>query len=251
MEEIRVLVLDKNIIVRQAFATLLNKEPNVAVRVSGNISESEKLVGNENPHLIFLDIEDADSEGYSIFNVLRVRFPELPIVVISPRSKKGAKAAMYALRRGAVDVITRPKKNTALLFANRHFGKRLPPIIRGVERVIDRGILERGSSGKDTWHYTAGNQVKYSDTRRGSLNKRSTRLIVIGGSMGGPEAMSNIFSGLPADFPVPIVAVQHFPKLYTQALAQELAKVSPLAVREVADGTELKAGTVWSGSLAL
>lgn len=245
MEEIRVLVLDKNIILRQAFASLLNKEPDVAVRVSENISDSEKLVRDESPHAVFLDIEDAASDGYSIFNILRVRFPGLPIVVISPRSKKGAKAAMYAIRRGAVDVITKPKKNSALLFASRHFEKRLPPIIRGIERVIGRGTMEGESSEKNTWHYTGVDQEKHSDKERDSLNKKSTSLIVIGGGMGGPEAIANIISGLPADFSIPIVAVQHFPKLYTKALAQELAKISPLAVREVTDGTELKAGSVW------
>ncbi len=244
MEKIKVLVLDDNILVRQAISGILNQESDVVVRVSGEIKKSEQLVNEVNPGVVLLDINDSASDGYTTFNTLRIRFPKLPIVVISSRSESGAKAALYAFRNGAVNVITKPEKSNALLFATRHFAKRLPPIIRGIERVINRNTIDGWLAEKES-HQSLANTEEDPEKERGRMNRGPIRLIVIGGSMGGPKALNDILSKLPADFPIPIISAQHFPKFYTRALAQSLEEISPMKVREVIKETALMPGTAW------
>lgn len=244
MDGIKVLVIDENILVRRAITGILNKkEENIIVTASGDVSDCEKMVQNENPDVIFLDIENSKSDGYSIFNTLRVRFPKLPIVVISSRSDDGAQAALYALRNGAVDVITMPENNNALLLTGRHLEKRLPPIIKGTARIISRDTVDRWLVEK-----TVRQQIDAEvdeKKQRSHIQRESTRLVVIGTGMGGPKALNTMLKDLPADFPVPIVVVQHFPKFYTHALAHRLRANSKLSIREAADGAELMPGTVW------
>lgn len=240
MKEVKVLIVDENILVRRAIAGIVNKDSNVFVTVCGDKSKCEKIVQKENPDVVFLDIESSKSEGYSVFNTLRVRFPKLPIVVISSRTNSGARAALYALRNGAVDVITKPENNNALLFFGRHLEKRLPPMIEGAIRIISRDTVDRWIGEK-----SAGQQNNTEYIKRSKIRGRSARLIVIGSDMGGPKALNTILKELPADFPDPIVAVQHFPKYYTDALAEKLRANSQLSVREAVDGVELMPGTVW------
>lgn len=244
MEKIKVLVLDDNILARQAISGILNQESDVMVRVSGEMKKSEQLVNEVNPDIVLLDIENSASDRYTIFNTLRVRFPNLPIVVISSRSEKGAEAALYALRNGAVNVITKPERSNALLFANRHLAKRIPPMIRGIERVISRDTVDRWIVEKVA-RQQSDNKKEHSEKVTGRMNRGPIRLIVIGGNMGGPKALNDILRNLPADFPVPIVSVQHLPKFYTRALAQILKEISPMEVREVIKETALIPGTAW------
>ncbi|GAA5520254.1 chemotaxis protein CheB [Aliifodinibius salicampi] len=244
MEKIKVLVLDNNIVVRQAIAGVLKRKSDVVVRVSGELTKSEQLVSKENPDVVLLDIENSASDGYTIFNTLRIRFPKLPIVVISSRSERGAEAAIYALQNGAVNVFTKPEKSNALLFSSHHFGKRLPQIIRGVERVIRRNAVD-GWSIEKTAHQKSEKTEEQPEREELRINRGPVRLIVTGGSMGGPKALNEILKKLPADFSVPIISVQHFPRHYTRELARILKDVSPLAVREVLEEEVLMPGTAW------
>lgn len=241
MEEIKVLVINEHILVRRAIAGILNKEANVIVKVCGDKSKCEKMIQNENPDVILFDIESSKSDGYSIFNTLRVRFPKLPIVVISSRSEDGARSALYALRNGAVNVLTTPKNNNALLLSGRHLEKRLPLIIKGAAQTISRNTVDRWLVEKITRKQKDAEEKK----QRRNIREGSVKLVVIGSDMGGPKALNTILKDLPADFPVPIVVIQHFPKFYTHALAQKLRKNSKLSVREAVDGVELMPGTVW------
>ncbi|SHE88729.1 two-component system, chemotaxis family, response regulator CheB [Fodinibius roseus] len=242
MEKMKVLVLDNDIVVRQAIAGILSRESDVVVRVSGELTQSEQLVNEENPDVVLLDIEDSAPDGFTIFNTLRVRFPKLPVVVISSRSEGGAQAALYALRKGAVDVITKPEKSNALLFATRHLAKRLPPMIQGIKRVVGSDALDGWTAGKKEARSLVDTEEQ-PEKEKAWMNRGPVRLIVIGGSMGGPKALNDILRKLPADFPVPVVAVQHLPKFYTRALARLLKEGSPLAVREALEESALTPGT--------
>lgn len=244
MEKTKVLVLDNNIVVRQAIAGVLKQKSDVLVRVSGELTKSEQLVSKENPDVVLLDIENSASDGYTIFNTLRIRFPKLPIVVISSRSERGAEAAIYALQKGAVNVITKPEKSNALLFSSHHFGKRLLPMLRGVERVISRNAVNGWRIGKAPRQESKKTEEQ-PEREKARINRGPLRLIVTGGSMGGPKALNEILKKLPADFPIPIVSVQHLPKYYTGALVESLKESSPLIVREVIKDTALKPGTAW------
>ncbi|MDX1617971.1 MAG: response regulator, partial [Balneolaceae bacterium] len=122
-----VLVIDEDILGRQAVANILQKEPNLDIRVSGDLETAVEKVQSLNPDILLLNIHTPDNSGVSVLRALNARYPDLPIVVMTPRSREGARQALYALHHGAVDVITKPEQSSLLLFAGRHLVKRLRP----------------------------------------------------------------------------------------------------------------------------
>lgn len=248
MNKIKILVLEKDVLVRQAIAGILNSKCQCKfeadVRVSGNIGESENIIRKMNPDVVFLDIEKSAADGYTVFNTLRVRYPGMPIVVISSRSENGARAVLYALRKGAVDFITKLEQNNALLLNGNHLLKRIPPIIDTVARIVSSSSkTAKRSAGK-----VGGNQKEVKEATK-NMDKvhhgKSLDLITIGGSMGGLDALYSIVKQLPGDFSVPIVVAQHFPQKYTRVLAHDLNKVSNLEVREAGGTDELMPGVIY------
>lgn len=241
MEKIKVLIIDEDILVRRAIARVLNDEPNVKIRTSNELSMVEKLVQDMEPDLVLLNIEQAAESGYDAFHTLRMRFPKLPVVVISSRSFEGAQTAFYALRKGAIDVITKPVSNTALLLSGRHLKKRVPPIIDGVSRIVGSGTVDR-------WLVEKTKREEMKSTENKTKFEQSIKLVIIGGNMGGPKALKTVLKNLSSDFPVPIVIAQHLPRYYTSVLTKELADSTDLTVREATEEADLLPGNVWVAS---
>lgn len=243
MDKMRVLIIDEDVLVRRAISRVLNDEQNVEVRASEKLGKVEELVRDSNPDLVLLNIEQAAESEYEALHVLRVRFPKLPVVVISSRSFEGAQAAFYALGKGAVDVITRPVSNTALLLSGRHLEKRVPPMIKGVSRIVSSGSV-------DSWLVEKKNRQETESDKNKRWFDQPIQLVVMGGSMGAPKALKKILKNLPSDFPVPVVIAQHFPRYYTSVLTKELAESTDLTVHEATEESDLalKPGHVWVAS---
>lgn len=100
MRSLKVLVVDPNILVRQTLAQVLNEKSDVLVRVYGTYSLVERVVENEKPDIVLLSIEEVHSDGFIAFNRLRIHYPEIPIIVFTSRSTKGAISAVESLKRG-------------------------------------------------------------------------------------------------------------------------------------------------------
>ncbi len=238
MKPIKVLVVEQNILARQAIAATLRKNaPFKVAGVFGNVEQIEQKVKDLDPDVILLDIESPD--GIEILKNLKSDFPQCPVVVLSRRSPEGAKLALSALEAGALDVITKPRLGQNLLFASRHFTKRLIPITEMAARLKD-GNRESTNKSKSFMEEpdTPAVWAKESEPRR-------PKVLVIGACTGGPVALNKLVSALPEDFDIPTVIVQHFPKYYTTQLAENLDRQSKIKVREVSDGVRLKTGTVW------
>lgn len=237
MKNINILVMDRDIIVRHSVKEILERECNCTVRMSGNVRECKLLIMQQRPNLILLNIEQVRASNYSFFKYLRKHYPNLPIVVMSSRSYEGAKAAMYALANGAVDVFTTPRNNNGLLLGRSHLEKRLPLIVNKVSRrKEEKYFYRRDGSNKEENEDLMGDLVNDHD---------SARIIVMGSGMGGVEPVKRIIKNLPGNFPVPIVLVQHFPRYYTSVLAKKLGSISELEIQELECETELHPSTVY------
>lgn len=238
MKPIKVLIVEQNILARQAIAATLRKHaPFKVAGVFGNVEQIEKKVKELNPDVILLDIESHD--GIQILKGLRTDFPKCPVIVLSRRTPEGAKLALGALEAGALDFITKPRLGQNLLFASQHFTKRLIPITEMAARL-------RGISSESGFNATRLMDDADSNSVRNKAPKtRKPKVLVIGACTGGPVALMKLISALPENFDIPTVIVQHFPKYYTARLAEMLDRESKVKVREAGDGARLKAGTVW------
>lgn len=242
MERIKVVIIDKNVLARRALSNVLKKDKIFSLlKTSGDVKETESIVKVQQPDVLLFNIEDLKSKEYSEFLNLRKTFPELSIIVLTTRTEEGAQTAIEVLKDGAVDIITKPRECTGLLFAYRHLTKRVIPIVKNVG-------TKKTTSISDILKSNPKYQPEFESIRPSFREEdihKDTGILVIGGCTGGPIALFSIIPRLPEKFPFPVVVAQHFPKKYTRVLASELNKRSALTVEEGFDGAVLEPGRVW------
>lgn len=235
------LIVDQNILVRRAISNILQKYENFEVCwVADESPKIEEIVKENKPDVVLLSIDNMQSDEFTILSMLRLKFPDLPVLVISPRSEEGAEATINALRMGAVDFITKPEHKNLILFADRHLKKRLEPLIRAAKKINERQQITT-----ETLESFIHPQKSFERISEESETGISAKIVVVGGCTGGLQALFAMISALPSNLQVPIVIVQHLPRMYTKYLASKLDTVSNVNVREVQDGVELDGGQVW------
>ncbi|MGD8426470.1 MAG: chemotaxis protein CheB [Balneolaceae bacterium] len=238
---IKVLIIDNNILVRRAVTSILNKYDYLDTTwVTDDSADIEEVIGREEPDVVLLSIDNMESRGLTLLGNFRKKFPALPVVVISPRSPEGGEAVITALRYGAVDFVTKPMHKNLILFAERHLRKRLEPLIRVASKIHERQNID-----EDFLQSLIHPQKMFEHLTEEPEACEPADVVVIGGCTGGVKSLFTLLSDLPQDLGVPIIIVQHLPRTFTKILAEKLDANSSLMVREATNGVALEAGDVW------
>lgn len=240
-EHITALIIDTNVLMRRILSNILQNEKGVILSGAAEFYDfkrvSEKIVKYQ-PDLLYLGIDPAVEGQLDLFYQLRHAFPELRIVLLTNLTREGAVITVEGLRNGAIDYVTKPEKENALILAFRHFQRRVTP------SLLITPELKRKSenSGRVTGE-------KKESIRRlsdiGRMNPGQIDLIVLGSCIGGVPSLFEVVSTLPGNLHVPVVIVHHMPKIYTEVLAGELDKYSKLTVIEAKNGSMLLPGNVY------
>lgn len=221
---IRVLIVDDSAFARKVLREILSRAPDIDVvgTATDGIDALEKA-SLLKPDVLTLDLVMPNLDGLGFLKAL----PETPTprVVIVSKSDGQSESVLAALDAGAIDVVQKP---TAL--ATDQLYELGAELIAKVRMAAD--AVPRLSA------------VKPAERAVAALPPSATRLVVIGASTGGPQALTRVLSGLPADFRPPVAIVLHIPVGYTQALAERLDSICALDVREAADGMEFRSGLV-------
>jgi len=191
------------------------------------------------PDVLVLDLEMPRMNGLDVLDRLRVENPELPVIMCSAYTEHGARSTLEALGRGASDYVMKPAEQRDFAAGMLSLSQQLLPRIAALakdatrrEKKADRdassSVLQRARSGETP--------AKVSSP---------IEIVVIGLSTGGPSALEQLLPKLPKDFPVPVLIVQHMPKLFTGALAERLDKCCALRVEQAYDNATIRPGTVW------
>ncbi len=191
------------------------------------------------PDVLVLDLEMPGLNGLDVLDRLRVEDRELPVIMCSAYTEHGARSTLEALGRGAVDYVTKPSGQRDFAAAMESLAQQLLPRIGALAKDA-RGAEERMVRG------AAADELQGVRQDEGvSKTSCPIEVVVIGLSTGGPSALEQLLPKLPKDFPVPVLIVQHMPKLFTGALAERLDKCCPLRVEEAYDNAVIRPGTVW------
>lgn len=229
--EIKVLVVDDSAVVRQALEAVLSQEPGISVTVASDPLIAQRKMSKMRPDVILLDLDMPRMNGLTFLRQIMANDP-IPTVICSGIAARGTESALRALDEGAVGIITKPQLGVRnFLYESAVV---LTDIVRSAAGArIHRRFPPAHSSRKPT----------ASPPRR--LHKNSgrdmDRLVAIGASTGGTEALTEILTALPADAP-PIVVVQHMPAVFTSAFAQRLNQLSQIEVKEASHGNPVHAG---------
>lgn len=235
MTKVRVLVVDDSVVVRRMLTEILGSEPWIEVAGSapnGRIA-LQKLT-QINPDLVTLDVEMPELDGLETLTELRKTHPKLPVIMFSTLTARAAHTTLEALGRGATDYATKPQGTTGLAAATADVRDQLIPKIRA---LFPRVAASSSSTGLA--------KVSLRPITMPATRASRIRLLAIGCSTGGPNALAEIFALLPRDLPVPIVVTQHMPPLFTKLLADRLSAHSAIRVHEAAGGEVLEPGVAY------
>ena len=234
MPKIRVLVVDDAVVVRKLITETLRRDPELeVVGIAANGKIALQKITQVNPDLITLDVEMPELDGLATLREVRKLYPKLPVIMFSTLTQKGATATLEALSLGANDYVTKPANVGSVTEAMQRLEVELIPKIK----VHCRHLLVT-TDGCDPPPPSRRPPFTPSfPPRSGPIE-----LVGLGTSTGGPNALAEVFLNLPANFPVPIVIVQHMPPLFTAMLAERLTAHSQVPCQEGAEGQVIERG---------
>ncbi|MGH8038806.1 MAG: protein-glutamate methylesterase/protein-glutamine glutaminase [Stenotrophomonas sp.] len=228
----RVLIVDDSAVVRQMLSEILGSDP--GIEVVGTAADpllAREKIKRLAPDVITLDVEMPRMDGLAFLENL-MRLHPLPVVMISSLTERGADTTLQALALGAVDFISKPKFDVARGlqgYAEEIIGK-VKMAARSRVRTLARPITPRITL--DAVAPTPARSIQFRTT---------DRLIAIGASAGGTEALRVVLEGLPADAPA-VVLTQHLPATFSTPFAERLDRHSAMSVREATDGEAVLPG---------
>jgi two-component system, chemotaxis family, protein-glutamate methylesterase/glutaminase len=243
---LRVCAADDSAVMRGILRTLfqrhgedvrseLSKMELVAVARDGVecLEAVERLV----PDVLVLDLEMPRLDGLGVLDRLRAAKSRLPVIMCSSHTERGAHATLDALARGAKDYVMKPAGQRSFEEALASLSQQLLPRIAAI--AAGREDLSRLSARRPA------PRTMLSEMKKGSADAASQiEVVVIGVSTGGPAALEHLLPRLSADLPVPVLIVQHMPKLFTGVLADRLDRCGSLRVEEAYHGVPLRPGRV-------
>ncbi len=214
---IRVLIVDDSLFIRTILRDLLKDTPDIeVVGTAVNGIDALGKISELKPDVITLDIEMPRMGGLEVLEVLREESTRPKVIVLSTLTSKQADMTHRALRLGADDFMLKPRD---------------VPNVRGIERELIQKIRNQ---------ILLPTIVKPPTVRQ----KDADTVVLIGSSAGGPPMLDALLSALPPDLPAAVVVTQHMPEGFTASLAERLSRVSPLPVKETANGDTLRTGAV-------
>jgi two-component system chemotaxis response regulator CheB len=245
---IRVLIVDDSVVVRQVISDSLKIDEGIEIvaAVSNGRAALERL-DELKPDLLTVDLEMPEMDGLTLIAELAKRRTRVPVIVFSTLTEHGAKATLEALARGASDYVCKPSGQRSVSATIEKIRSELIPKIHGLarRRGISGPLVPAPAASPSPAKHGAVQPVPGAASRNLGLPASRVEAVVIGVSTGGPSALADVIPHLPREVSVPILIVQHMPPVFTQVLAQRLAGISLLKVKEAANQDRLEPGVVY------
>jgi len=236
---IRVMVVDDSVVIRRLVTHALEQDPSLeVVGTASNGSIGLARIPQFSPDLITLDIEMPEMDGLEMLRRLRQTYKDVRVIMFSTLTERGAASTMEALSLGADDYVTKASNAGSL---DRSMASLRSELIPRIKQFFTLEAEPGHGPAR-----TAGVLKPYplAFPRAGSQPSTCPKVVAIGVSTGGPNALGAIIPAFPADFPLPILIVQHMPPVFTRLLAERLQATSKLNVAEATEGAAVEPGKV-------
>lgn len=230
-KKIRVLCVDDSALIRSLMTEIINSQPDmVVVATASDPLIARDLVKQHNPDVMTLDVEMPRMDGLEFLEKL-MRLRPMPVVMVSSLTERGSEAALRALELGAIDFVTKPRLGIRDGLLN------YTDLIAGKIRIAAAARLlpaRRAAPGSSPLAVVDGPLLR-------SPLLSTEKLIIIGASTGGTEAIREVLQPLPPDSPGILIA-QHMPAGFTHSFAQRLNGLCRIAVSEAVQGERILPG---------
>jgi two-component system chemotaxis response regulator CheB len=237
MKKISVLVIDDSALVRQTLCDILNSDPEIVVigSAADPILAAERM-RTVIPDVITLDVEMPRMDGLTFLQKLMSQHP-IPVVMCSSLTERGNETALKALEYGAVDIITKPKMGTKQFIEESRI--RICDAVKGAAAARMGPLRAMNTMKEVSPKYTADVIMEKPNTK--AMIQTTEKVVVVGASTGGTEALRVFLEMLPPDTPG-IVIVQHMPENFTAAFAKRLDSLCRVTVKEAQDNDTVVRG---------
>jgi len=223
MSGVKVLVVDDSATMRSLISAVLRRDPDIeVVGHAGDPFEAREAIKRLNPDVITLDVEMPNMNGLSFLEKI-MRLRPMPVVMVSTLTHAGAEISLAALELGAVDCVGKPSAGVPADVAFADLAARV--------KAAGRARVRPG--GDRLPAHAAGGDFRPDG-----------RIVAIGASTGGVEALLTVLSAFPANCP-PTVIAQHMPGTFTKSFAERLNRTCAASVGEAYEGAPLEAGRIW------
>ena len=231
----KVLIVDDSAVVRQALKEILESDPSIEViAAAADPFIAADKIKNEIPDVITLDVEMPRMDGITFLHKIMTQHP-IPVVMCSSLTEKGCDTTLKALEYGAVDIITKPRMG-----AKKFFEESRIRICDSVKAAALARVKPVSARQKKIESKLTADAVIAPPTGRAMI-RTTEKIVVMGASTGGTEALRIFLEALPVDSPA-IAIVQHMPEHFTTAFSKRLDTLCRIEVKEAADGDSLLRG---------
>ncbi|HMD78279.1 MAG TPA: chemotaxis response regulator protein-glutamate methylesterase [Terracidiphilus sp.] len=239
----RILIVDDSAVMRSLLRSVVCAD--AGLEVAGSAADGEaalRVIEMIHPDLILLDVEMPVKDGLATLRELRARGYKMPVIMCSSLTHRGAKVTIEALAGGASDYVTKPDGQLGREAAIQALAHELIPKIHALASQPQMqppypGVASVAPAPRLTPPLKA---PPVSPVPVSSVSL----VLAIGVSTGGPAALDVLLPALPADFPLPVMIVQHMPEQFTKPFAERLDGRCKLRVREAEEGDMVRAGTI-------
>lgn len=231
---IKVMVVDDSALVRKVMAEVLNSDADIEViALAPDPIFAMKKMDKQMPDVITLDVEMPRMDGITFLKKLMAERP-VPVVICSSLTRENATTTVEALRSGAVDIITKPE-----IGIKGYLQDSAIQIVDAVKAAASAKVKKRRPNSINTEPKRSADAVLVKGTR--AMAETTDKVIAIGASTGGTEALRQVLAAMPAISPGTVI-VQHMPEKFTSAFAKHLNELSAMEVREAVNGDRLHRG---------
>lgn len=258
LQKIKLLVVDDSAFMRKLISDFFSDHRHIEViGAARNGKDAIKKIEQLKPDVVTMDVEMPEMNGMEALKEIMQKHP-LPVIMLSSTTKRGAENTLMAMEYGAVDFVAKPSGSISL-----DLHKIKNELVHKVEEASKvtvsklRKPFHKSTAASQLPHQPLNNEEsKLKNMKKPTLkidvpikktdwSKTSKKLILIGTSTGGPRALQEVITKIPANVGAPILIVQHMPAGFTKSLATRLDQLSDIHVKEAEQGDLLQKGTAY------
>ena len=238
-KKINVLIVDDSAVVRQKLQEILSSDPEIEIiGTAANPYIAVKKIEEQTPDVITLDVEMPEMDGLTFLQRIMSQHP-IPVIICSNIVETNSNNYLRALQYGAVDIIQKPKFGTRAFF--EEYKMQICDSVKAAAKAHISKIILPGSFHVDAKHNADVIISKASQTSTLSRFETTDKVIAIGASTGGTEALRYLLPKMPIDIPG-IVIVQHMPEHFTKSFANSLDPICKITVKEAENNDSILRG---------
>lgn len=258
LQKTKLLVVDDSAFMRKLISDFFSDHRHIEVIGSArNGKDAIKKIEQLKPDVVTMDVEMPEMNGMEALKEIMQKYP-LPVIMLSSTTKRGAENTLMAMEYGAVDFVAKPSGSISL-----DLHKIKDELVRKVEEAskvtvskLKKPFRKSTVTNQAIRHPFNNQEFKVKSLIKPTVNidvpikktewsKTSKKIILIGTSTGGPRALQEVITKIPANVGAPILIVQHMPAGFTKSLAARLDQLSEIHVKEAEQGDLLQKGTAY------